>query len=56
MYKKAEASFWVAEEIDLSKDVVQWARELTYDEHFFLSRVLAFFASADGIVSENLVH
>ncbi|KAL0578277.1 Ribonucleotide-diphosphate reductase (RNR), small subunit [Marasmius crinis-equi] len=54
MYKKAQASFWRAEEIDLSKDLRDW-KNLSDDERFFLSRILAFFASADGIVNENLV-
>ncbi|KAG7195507.1 Ribonucleotide-diphosphate reductase (RNR), small subunit [Scheffersomyces spartinae] len=54
MYKKAEASFWTAEEIDLSKDMSDW-NKLTDNERFFISRVLAFFAASDGIVNENLV-
>ncbi|KAJ8656010.1 ribonucleoside-diphosphate reductase small chain [Lichtheimia ornata] len=54
-YKKAEASFWTAEEIDLSKDQNDWENKMTKDERFFISRVLAFFASSDGIVNENLV-
>lgn len=54
MYKKAEASFWTAEEVDLSKDVDHWEHRLTDDERFFISRVLAFFAASDGIVNENL--
>ncbi|XP_057868727.2 ribonucleoside-diphosphate reductase small chain [Cryptomeria japonica] len=53
MYKKAQASFWTAEEIDLSQDVYHWER-LTYDEKHFVSHVLAFFAASDGIVLENL--
>jgi ribonucleoside-diphosphate reductase subunit M2 len=53
-YKKAEASFWTAEEVDLSKDLNDWDK-LTNDERFFISRVLAFFAASDGIVNENLV-
>ncbi|PJF17309.1 Ribonucleoside-diphosphate reductase subunit M2 [Paramicrosporidium saccamoebae] len=53
-YKKAEASFWTAEEVDLSKDLNDWEK-LTDDERFFISRVLAFFAASDGIVNENLV-
>jgi ribonucleoside-diphosphate reductase beta chain len=53
MYKKAEASFWVAEEVDLSGDLVHWAR-LTEDERHFIKHVLAFFAASDGIVVENL--
>jgi len=55
MYKKAEASFWTAEEVDLSKDMTHWEDKLTADERFFISRVLAFFAASDGIVNENLV-
>jgi ribonucleoside-diphosphate reductase subunit M2 len=55
MYKKAEASFWTAEEIDLGKDIHDWENRLNKDEKFFISRVLAFFAASDGIVNENLV-
>jgi len=54
MYKKAEASFWTAEEVDLSKDMADWAK-LKPDEKYFVSHVLAFFAASDGIVNENLV-
>ena len=53
MYKKHEASFWTAEEIDLGPDRQDWAR-LTPDEKHFVSSVLAFFAASDGIVVENL--
>ncbi|KAF8538127.1 putative ribonucleotide reductase small subunit RnrA [Trichophaea hybrida] len=55
MYKKAEASFWTAEEIDLSKDLHDWHNRLNNDERYFISHVLAFFAASDGIVNENLV-
>lgn len=54
MYKKAEASFWTAEEIDLSADTVDWEHKLTSDEKHFVKHVLAFFAASDGIVNENL--
>ncbi|KAI3636003.1 hypothetical protein MIR68_005884 [Amoeboaphelidium protococcarum] len=54
MYKKAEASFWTAEEVDLSKDIHDW-EGLTEDERWFVSHILAFFSSSDGIVNENLV-
>jgi ribonucleoside-diphosphate reductase beta chain len=54
MYKKAEASFWTAEELDLNPDLADWAK-LTPDEKHFISHVLAFFAASDGIVNENLV-
>merc|ERR1712010_280779 len=53
MYKKAEASFWTAEEVDLSSDIKHW-EGLNDDEKHFVSHVLAFFASSDGIVLENL--
>lgn len=53
MYKKAEASFWTAEEIDLSPDVADW-KKLNENEKHFISHVLAFFAASDGIVNENL--
>jgi ribonucleoside-diphosphate reductase beta chain len=53
MYKKAEASFWTAEEIDLSQDLNDWDN-LKDGERHFISHVLAFFAASDGIVNENL--
>ena len=52
-YKKSEASFWTAEEIDLSQDMKDW-NNLTDGERHFISHVLAFFAASDGIVNENL--
>ncbi|KAJ1308721.1 hypothetical protein OPQ81_004412 [Rhizoctonia solani] len=55
MYKKAEASFWTAEEMDLSKDLHDWDNKLNDNERHFISHVLAFFAASDGIVNENLV-
>jgi ribonucleoside-diphosphate reductase subunit M2 len=53
MYKKAEASFWTSEEIDLGSDMVDWEK-LSNNERHFVSHVLAFFAASDGIVNENL--
>lgn len=55
MYKKAQASFWTAEEIDLSKDSYDWNHKLNEYERHFISHVLAFFAASDGIVVENLL-
>ncbi|PSS03776.1 ribonucleoside-diphosphate reductase M2 subunit [Coniella lustricola] len=55
MYKKHEASFWTAEEIDLSKDIHDWNNRLNDDEKYFISHILAFFAASDGIVNENLI-
>lgn len=53
-YKKAEASFWTAEEIDLSPDQIDWENKLNDDERHFIKHILAFFAASDGIVNENL--
>jgi ribonucleoside-diphosphate reductase beta chain len=52
-YKRHEASFWTAEEIDLSSDLKDWAN-LNDGERHFISHILAFFAASDGIVNENL--
>ena len=49
MYKKAEASFWTAEEIDLAEDLKHWDN-LSNNERHFISHILAFFAASDGIV------
>ncbi len=53
-YKKSEASFWTAEEIDLSQDLADWNNKLNDNERHFVKHVLAFFAASDGIVNENL--
>ena len=53
MYKKQVDCFWRVEEVDLSKDMVHW-KQLTESEQHFLSMILAFFVSSDGIVLENL--
>ena len=53
MYKKAENSFWTAEEVDLSADQKDWDK-LSKGEKHFITHVLAFFAASDGIVNENL--
>ena len=53
MYKKCEASFWTAEEIDLSDDMKHW-EAMSLGEKHFVSHILAFFAASDGIVNENL--
>lgn len=53
-YKKQEASFWTAEEIDLEQDVIDWENKLNADEKYFIKHILAFFAASDGIVNENL--
>ncbi|MCH8534336.1 MAG: ribonucleotide-diphosphate reductase subunit beta [Flavobacteriaceae bacterium] len=53
-YKKQEASFWTAEEIDLHQDITDWENKLSADEQYFIKHILAFFAASDGIVNENL--
>ena len=53
-YKSMEASFWTAEEIDLSQDLNDWNNKLNNDERYFIKHILAFFAASDGIVNENL--
>ncbi|WP_026978531.1 ribonucleotide-diphosphate reductase subunit beta [Flavobacterium tegetincola] len=53
-YKSMEASFWTAEEIDLSQDLNDWNNKLNKDEQYFIKHILAFFAASDGIVNENL--
>ena len=54
LYKKAEASFWTAEEIDMNDDEKHW-NELTLVEQDFILKILGFFAASDGIVVENLI-
>jgi ribonucleoside-diphosphate reductase beta chain len=54
MYKTSVASFWTAEEVDLTQDLTDWEK-LNDDERHFIKHVLAFFAASDGIVNENLV-
>ena len=54
-YKKAVSTFWVPEEIDLSKDLDDWDNKLSDNEKFFIKNILAFFAASDGIVIENLL-
>lgn len=54
MYKTHVATFWTAEEIDLSQDLVDWRENLNDEEKHFIKHVLAFFAASDGIVNENL--
>lgn len=54
MYKKAVASFWTVEEIEISRDLDDWKNKLSEKERKFVKMVLAFFAASDGIVNENL--
>ena len=52
-YKNHVSVFWTVEELDLSKDMKDWAK-LTKNEQYFIKNILAFFAGSDGIVQENL--
>lgn len=54
MYEYAIANFWTVDEIDFSKDLSDWVK-LNDNERYFIKNVLAFFASSDGIVNENLI-
>lgn len=54
-YKNHLSTFWTVEEILLHEDLSDWNNKLNDNERFFIKNVLAFFASSDGIVNENLV-
>ena len=54
-YKTAQAAFWTAEEIGFQSDMHHWNVDLTSDERNLVKHLLAFFATSDGIVNENLV-
>ncbi len=51
--KQQQAVIWLAEEIDVSKDMKDWEK-LSDNERHFIKHVLGFFAGSDGIVMENL--
>jgi len=53
MYMKQIDCFWRVEEVDTSKDIFDW-QKLSSSEQHFISMILAFFSSSDGIVLENL--
>lgn len=53
-YKRAQASNWTAEEMDLGSDLFDWENKLNDNERHFIKHILAFFAASDGIVNENL--
>src|SRR3990167_356298 len=56
LYKKHQSTYWIAEELDFSKDIIQWNSSSVSDgDRFFLKHIFAFFASFDGIINENLV-
>ena len=53
MYKLHESAMWHSSEVKLDKDLADWEK-LTNNEKYFMSMILAFFASSDLIVVENL--
>ena len=53
--KKAQASIWTTEEIDLTQDIIDFQNKLNDDERHYVKSVLAFFAASDGVVLENLM-
>ncbi len=53
-YKRQQRSYWTVEEVDLSADLGDWEKKMTWDERYFLENIFAFFAGSDGIVMENL--
>src|SRR3954462_11574285 len=55
MYKNAIKNTWTVEEVDFNSDIVDLQRKLTGPERFLISRLVAFFATGDSIVGNNLV-
>ena len=55
LFKKQQASFWTAEEIDFGKDKIDWNEKLSENERYFIKHILAFFAGSDGIVGVNIL-
>jgi ribonucleoside-diphosphate reductase beta chain len=54
-YRDAIRNTWTVEEVDLSDDLVDIARRLLPSERHLVRRLVAFFATGDSIVSNNLV-
>ena len=52
-YKQHVSVFWTPEEVDLAKDLKDWVKLNTNEQHF-IKNVLAFFAGSDGIIQENI--
>jgi ribonucleoside-diphosphate reductase beta chain len=55
MYKNAIKNTWTVEEVDFSMDVNDLRTKMTPAERHLISRLVAFFATGDSIVSNNLV-
>jgi ribonucleoside-diphosphate reductase beta chain len=52
-YKNHLSTFWIPEEVDLTKDMKDWVK-LNANEQMFIKNILGFFAGSDGIIQENL--
>ncbi len=52
-YETAYRSFWITEEVSLSRDIADF-EGLSSKEQKFIKHILAFFAASDGIVNINL--
>src|SRR5665213_2815838 len=55
MYKAAIKNTWTVEEVDFSHDVGDLKAKLSPAERHLINRLVAFFATGDSIVSNNLV-
>jgi len=55
MFRNAIRNTWTVEEIDFSDDLVDLDRKLLPAEKHLINRLVAFFATGDSIVSNNLV-
>ncbi len=55
MYKDAIKNTWTVDEVDFSNDLTDLRNKLTKEELFLIKRLVAFFATGDSIVSNNLV-
>jgi ribonucleoside-diphosphate reductase beta chain len=55
MYKAAIKNTWTVEEVDFSHDLTDLRGRLTPAERHLINRLVAFFATGDSIVSNNLV-
>jgi len=55
MYRNAIKNTWTVEEVDFSTDVMDLKAKMTGSERHMINRLVAFFATGDSIVSNNLV-
>jgi len=55
MYRNAIKNTWTVEEVDFSTDVTDLRAKMTPAERHMINRLVAFFATGDSIVSNNLV-